>query len=275
MSCDSPNFIDVQGHRGCRGLLPENSLIAFERAIELGVHTLELDLVISRDKKVVVSHEPFMNSVICFAPNGQEIRPEKEWDFNLYQMDYEEIINFDCGSKFHPDYPDQINKKVFKPLLSDVFELADSMSESIKFNIELKSDESYDNSYAPAPNEFARLVLDVIDQYDMSERTNLQSFDIRTLESINRLSPSMKLALLVDEDEEILTKLNLLSFTPEIISPEFNLLNASIVKDLQSKNFKVIPWTVNKKKDLKKMINYGVDGIITDYPDVLLDLLRE
>lgn len=275
MSCKPSSIIDIQGHRGCRGLLPENSLPAFKKAIEMGVHTLEMDLVVSKDKKVVVSHEPFMNSVICLDVNKKEIPPEEEWDYNLYQMNYEEIKIFDCGSKFHPDYPEQQKQTVYKPLLKEVFELSESLSESIKFNIELKSKVAYDDIYAPAPEEFVRLVLEVIDAYGMQKRTNLQSFDVRTLEAINRQAPRMRIALLIDEDEEINSKLKTLSFKPDIISPEYKLLTGSIVKDLQSMDYEVIPWTVNEEEDLKKVITMGVNGIITDYPDVLMDILRE
>lgn len=107
MSCNQEQNIDIQGHRGCRGLLPENSMPAFIRAIELGVHTLELDLAISKDKKVVVSHEPFMSRKICLYASGNEILQSMDMKYNLYEMTYDEIKQFDCGLKFHPDYPNQ------------------------------------------------------------------------------------------------------------------------------------------------------------------------
>lgn len=116
MSCNSETQIDIQGHRGCRGLFPENSLPAFEKAIDLGVTTLELDLAITKDHKVVVSHEPYMNSVICFDPDGNTIDASMERKYNLYQMTHEEIKQFDCGSKVHSNYPNQKKLKTYKPL---------------------------------------------------------------------------------------------------------------------------------------------------------------
>jgi glycerophosphoryl diester phosphodiesterase len=143
MSCNSEKEIDIQGHRGCRGLLPENSLPAFEKAIDLGVNTLELDIAITKDNKVVVSHEPFMNPVICYNLEGKSIPDSLEKYYNLYKMNYEDIKEFDCGSKFHPRYPKQVKLKTYKPLLSEVFDLVTSKNSDVKFNIEIKSELSY------------------------------------------------------------------------------------------------------------------------------------
>jgi glycerophosphoryl diester phosphodiesterase len=143
MSCNSEKEIDIQGHRGCRGLLPENSLPAFEKAIDLGVNTLELDIAITKDNKVVVSHEPFMNPVICYNLEGKSIPDSLEKYYNLYKMNYEDIKEFDCGSKFHPRYPKQVKLKTYKPLLSEVFDLVTSKNSDPKFNIEIKSELSY------------------------------------------------------------------------------------------------------------------------------------
>ncbi len=273
MSCNNVKTINVQGHRGCRGLFPENSLPAFEKAIDLGVHTLELDLAISKDKKVVVSHEPYMSRVFCLDPQGNEISKTDDMRYNLYEMTHEEIKEFDCGTKFHNRFPEQEKLKVYKPLLSEVFQMAESKNSNITYNIEIKSKPKYDGKYTPSPKEFVYLVLEVINQYGVFDRTNLQSFDLRVMEEIHKQTPEMKTALLIDEDEDIIAKLNKLTFKPEIISPYYKLLSETKVKDLQSNNFLVIPWTVNEIEDMQQMINYHVDGIITDYPDKLIKLV--
>ena len=274
MSCQNNPNIEVQGHRGCRGLLPENSLPAFEKAIKLGVHTLEMDVVITKDKKVLVSHEPFMRADICFDSEGDEIKKSEERTFNIYEMDYDGVLLYDCGSKSHPDYPDQKNQPVQKPLLKDVFELAQSLSSEVRFNIEIKSKKEYDGTFTPAPEEFVALVLEVIDNYQMEDRTNLQSFDLRTLEAIRKQAPDMKVALLVDEDEDIESKLKKLSYKPEIVSPEYKALTHDVVKNLQKNDYQVVPWTVNESDDLQTMIDFKVDAIITDYPDRLINMLK-
>jgi glycerophosphoryl diester phosphodiesterase len=275
MSCNSEKQIDIQGHRGCRGLFPENSLPAFEKAIDLGVNTLELDIAITKDSEVVVSHEPFMSRTICYNPEGEVIDESMDMKFNLYQMTHQEIKQFDCGSKFHPDYPNQKKVRTYKPLLAEVFELVKSKNSVARFNIEIKSKPEYYGIYTPHPQAYVKLVLEVIKKHDMLSRVNLQSFDLEILKEIHRQDPKMKVALLVDGDETIEGKLKALSFMPEIISPYFELLNADIVKDYQAQGFQIIPWTINQESDMKRMITWKVDGIITDYPGLLIKLLKD
>ncbi len=275
MNCNPKSSIEVQGHRGCRGLLPENTLPAFKKAIELGVHTLELDVAVSKDGIIVVSHEPYMNANICHKPDGGDISEGEARGYNLYQLTFEEIQNFDCGSKTQPRFPEQQLMKASKPSLSQVFELAEALTPEIKYNIELKSHPDYDDIFTPAPQEFVRLVLAEINKHDVFKRTNLQSFDLRILEEIKRQASSMPVAVLIDEDEAIWAKTTSLSFLPEIISPYFKLLDAKTVRNLKAENFQVIPWTVNDIKDMQQMIDCGVDAIITDYPDRLIPLLKK
>jgi len=274
-NCNSNNKIDVQGHRGCRGLMPENTLPAFQKAIDLGVNTLEMDLVISKDKKVVVSHDPFMNHDIALDASGSEISKSEETSYNLYSMTYDSIKMYDCGSKEHPRFPNQKKLKVHKPLLSEVVDLAEEQTQhNIQYNIEIKSLPIWDNVFTPNVQEFVALVLEVINKKGISNRVTLQSFDVRALDEIKKYAPQIKTSLLVDEFESINDKLNQLSFKPEIISPYFKLIDASNVKKLHNEGYKVIPWTLNEQKDIKAMIDFHVDGIISDYPDLVLQLLN-
>lgn len=272
MSCNSEKQLDIQGHRGCRGLYPENSLPAFNKAIELGVTTLELDIVITKGNEVIVSHEPFMSRKICFNPKGDEITEGMDMKYNLYEMTHSEIKQFDCGTKLHPTYPDQKKLKTYKPLLSEVFELAKTKNPDIKFNIEIKSKPEYYGIYTPQPDEYVKLVLDEVKESGLFDNVNLQSFDLVILEEIKKQSPNMPVALLVDEDETIATKLEKLSYKPEIISPYFRLLTSEIINEYQLEDYLIIPWTVNDERDMLKMLRWNVDGIITDYPDRLLKI---
>ena len=270
-------MVDIQGHRGCRGVLPENSIIAFEKAIELGVHTLELDVVISKDHQVVVSHEPFMNHEIVYDLDGNPIPESEEKNYNLYQMTYDSIRLYDCGSKPHPRFPMQKKVTVVKPLLADVIAKAETLSQNnINYNIEIKRKPSYDGIYAPRVDEFVRLVVEVVQEYNLGNRVNLQAFDLETLEEIKKQAPNMKLALLVDEYEDMNEKLKQLSFTPEIMSPSYKLLTKEKVEEFQMRyGMKVIPWTVNNVEVMKALIKWNVDGIITDHPDTLLKLYKK
>lgn len=274
MSCENTHTIDIQGHRGCRGLLPENTIEAFTIAIDLGVHTLEMDLAITKDHEVVVSHEPFMNALICLKPSGKEITKTEAKKFNLYQMSYEEIKTFDCGLKFHPNFPNQKKIVAHKPLLSEVIRLSENKNKAIRYNLELKAKPEYDTIYTPEPKEFVSIVIALLKTENVLDKTTLQSFDLRILEEIKKQDSSIQVALLVEEDDSIEAQLSQLSYQPEIISPYFKLLSQEIIQDYQGKGFKIIPWTVNSIDEMQLLIDYKIDGIITDYPDRLVKLLR-
>ena len=135
--------IDVQGHRGCRGLRPENTITAFKKAVDIGVNTLELDVVVNKYNDVIVSHEPFFNHEIATGPNGEEINEKNEKEFNLYLMTLEEIQSFDVGLKLHPRFKNQKKVGVKKPTLREmviVIEayIKDLDYEPIFYNIEIK-----------------------------------------------------------------------------------------------------------------------------------------
>ena len=274
MSCSPKKTTDVQGHRGCRGLFPENSLPAFEKAIDLGVHTLELDVVVSGDKKVVVSHEPFMSSLICLDPSGGEIE-SKGKHINLFELTYDSIKQYDCGLKAHPNHPKQIKIACYKPLLSEVFDMVRARNAEVRFNVEIKSLPEQYGIYTPYPDEYVRIVLELIASSGMLNKTSLQSFDLNILEEVKKQYPNVSTALLVDANEKIDEKLADLSFTPQIISPYYKILDHELVSKYQKGGYRIIPWTVNDWADLKEVLSWNVDGIITDYPDRLMDMLRD
>ncbi len=264
-------LFDVQGHRGARGMYPENSLPAFIYAIDQGVTTLELDVVISADGSVVVSHEPWMNPDICLAPDGSVLKKDGK-QYNLYQMTYAEISRYDCGSKGNKDYPEQNRVTTNKPLLRDVIVTAERYMKGntgfeFDYNIEIKSDESGDGEFHPAPPGFSDLVYDVIDEYLPWERVVIQSFDIRVLQYWHKTYPDVRLALLVENLRSIDTNLGSLGFIPEIYSPAYQLLNKKNIEELHDRGVRVIPWTVNETDKMLELKNWGVDGLITDYPN--------
>ena len=278
----SQNF-DIQGHRGCRGLLPENSIEAMKRAIDLGVTTLEMDVVISKDKQVFLSHEPFLSREICLDKNKNEITEANERSYNLYQMNYDEIKTCDCGSKIHPRFLDQQKLETYKPLLSDVIYFVEEyisklqkgdLGKKIYYNIETKSDPKGDGIYHPEPKEFVDLLISVLKNTTISDRVYIQSFDVRTLQYLHQKYPKYKTVLLVENKMSIEENLKTLGFKPNVYSPEFILLDEKKVKLLHKKGIKVIPWTVNKTEDMQKLISYKVDGLITDYPNRYFELKK-
>jgi glycerophosphoryl diester phosphodiesterase len=266
---NSQNF-DLQGHRGARGLLPENSIPGFIKALDLGVTTIELDVVITGDGKVLVSHEPWFNSAICLDPKGSIIT--RGWDHNIYKMTYEEIKDYDCGSLGNPNYSEQVKIKISKPLLSEVIESVESHIQNktkfnVQYNIEIKSDSKTDNNYHPGPSEFSELVFEVVDSMLSWQRVTIQSFDMRVLNYWHENHEEVTISFLTENSLTIKENLKNLGFKPDIYSPEHIVLKEEDIKDLHTEGIKLIPWTVNKKEDMQALIDWGVDGLITDYPD--------
>ncbi|MEQ9103899.1 MAG: glycerophosphodiester phosphodiesterase family protein [Rhodothermales bacterium] len=271
-----PSDLDIQGHRGARGLLPENSIPGFIRALDLGVTTLELDVVISADGQVVVSHDLVMSPVICRHPDGRPVEDDEV--IRLYDLDFTEISGYDCGSRAHPSFPDQALMSVGKPLLRDVIRAAerharDTGREAPRYNVETKSRPDGDGVNHPDPGTFAGYVLLVLQGEGAAERSTLQSFDPRTLAAAAASGWMHDLAILVGEDEAAILDVpdeqwrERLGFHPTILSPNWKLVNERLVARAHEHGMKVIPWTVNNPLDMQRMMSLDVDGLITDYPD--------
>jgi glycerophosphoryl diester phosphodiesterase len=265
---------DKQGHRGCRGLMPENTVAAMIYALGIGVTTLEMDISISKDKKVFLSHEPFFNHEITTKPDVSFIEEKEEKNYNMYLMDYDSIIKYDVGIKPHPRFAQQQKIKAVKPLLADVFDAVkqDMMTRRRPFpfyNIETKTMPATDNIYHPPPAEFVELLMKVITEKQMEDFVIIQSFDFRTLQYLHQHYPAIKTAMLIEDfDKRTLEEqLKALGFTPTIYSPAYILVNEALLKKCHQQNIKVIPWTVNDKKEIERLKAMGVDGIISDYPD--------
>ncbi|MBX2978083.1 MAG: glycerophosphodiester phosphodiesterase [Flavobacteriales bacterium] len=270
---------DIHGHRGCRGLLPENSIPGFLKAVEIGCDMLELDVVLSADDEVVVSHEPWMSSTICTAANDEPIPLDRERALNMYRMTLAEIQAYDCGSLPHPRFPDQEARTVFKPTLRQVVEAADEHAllngmVSPSYNIEIKSDPAHYGTYQPDPATFARRVIREIDDLGIANRCIVQSFDPAILEVVNEERPDLILAFLVENADGLKKNLKRLSFQPAIYSPYFELVDKKMLEALRERNIELVVWTVNEPKDIKRMLQLGVDGIISDYPDRVVKLLE-
>lgn len=271
--------VDLQGHRGCRGLMPENSIPAMIKALQLGVNTLEMDVVISKDNKVLLSHDLVLSHEICRTDQGKEISEDDEALFNLYTMNYAEIKRCDCGTLPSKRFPGQEKIKVYKPLLAEVIDsvekyLSEHSMPLVNYNIEIKSAPVSDEVFHPRTAEFAERVIDVVKEKGISERVIVQSFDVRPLQSVRKKYPEIRLSLLVENRLGPEKNIEKLGFFPDIYSPNHLLVNEEMMKFCKENNMRVIPWTVNEKEEILSVLKNGVDGIITDYPDkakVILD----
>ena len=269
----STNNFDFQAHRGGRGLMPENTIPAMLAVMENGtVTTLEMDLAVTKDKQVVVSHDPTLNPIITTKADGTFIKAN---EFTIYQMDYVQLQKFDVGLKVHPVYPQQKKLAVAIPTLNDLVDSVELKGKSIGrqmfYNIEIKSVDGKDIIEHPAPDEFVELVVNLIKQKNIDSRTTIQSFDIRPLKVLHQKYPTIQIAYLVEGKGagDVKMKIDLLGYKPNIYSPEYKYVTKETVEYCHANNMKIIPWTVNTKNEMDALIALGVDGLITDYPNLL------
>ncbi len=272
--------LDLQGHRGARGLMPENTIPAMLKAIDLDVTTLEMDVVISKDNKVVVSHDPYFSHSITTTPQGKHLTQKEATNYLLYQMPYDSIKKYDVGLKTHPDFPRQQKMAVHKPLLSDLIDAAEQYAaqkgKKMLYNIEIKSKQGFDGTRHPEPARFADLLVDVLKEKNILGRTTIQSFDVRALKYVHQQYPNIVLSYLVEVTAEPLqAQLDKLGFVPPIYSPHYSMVSKELVAQSHHQNMKIIPWTINNIEGINALVDMGVDGIISDYPDLFAEIKKK
>ena len=259
--------------------MPENSIQGFIKSIDIGVNTIELDVVISGDLKVVVSHEPWISSIICLDSLGLKISNDFN-KLNIYKINYDQIKKYDCGSLINPNF--LLQEKIFtkKPLLKEViYEVEKYVKKNnlskLNYNIEIKSHKEGDDIFHPQVEKFSDLVYSETIKLLPIERFNIQSFDFRVLKYFNKKYPEIKLSVLVDNNYNPKKNLNDLGFIPYIFSPNFRKLNILDIQYMKSKKIKIIPWTVNSYNDIEEVLKLNVDGIISDYPQRVINIIEE
>lgn len=267
---------EIQAHRGARSFFPENTIQAFGKAADLGIRVIELDLVVSADMRVVVSHDPWLCGPLCLDPDGV---PLDDGDHSriIYAMPYRDIAAYGCGRP-HPSFPAQRRVSSSKPLLSDVFSGTDAfmaasgLEGKMVFNLEIKSWPGKDGVFHPDPSAYARLVLDVVAVAGFGDRVRIQSFDYRVVREAWKIEPGWCYGLLINEREHTLPFLQELGFVPDYLNPRYDLVDRELIGKLHERGIRVIPWTVNRPEDMLKMKDFGADGVITDYPETALAL---
>lgn len=265
----------VIGHRGYAGRLPENSLPGFIRAAKRGVDAIELDVVVSKDNKVVVSHEPYMASDYMALPNGDPIAHKDEKHFNLYEMSYDDIKKFPLGLRRSKRFPEQRRVKTYKPLLLEVFktverQLEKNELEPIMYFVEIKSDSLDYGKFQPFPSQFVKLVVGVAREQGLLDRIIFQSFDPQILNMLHKNHPGVQTSFLV-KNGGIEDNLKQVHFTPDYYAPYYKMIsNKDYVQEVHDRNMKIITWTVDNPRIIEKLIEFGVDGIISDYPQKIL-----
>jgi glycerophosphoryl diester phosphodiesterase len=309
----SLDVFDFQGHRGGRDARPENTLISFAYGMEIGETTLEMDMQMTKDGHIVISHNPFMSPNLAKGPDGQYV---KAGQYDIRTMTLAEVKQFDIGT-MNPaagDYFESHGKTQLSipdtkmPTLEEVFELANSYgNDKIIFNIETKSyadplDPAYKNN--PNPAAFVKAVNDIVKKYHMEDRVTLQSFDWRTLKEMKKLNPNITLVALSSEQESWgrqegcylklydkkaspwLGGLNIHDYNGDyvkaahaigvdVVSPYWEELSPQLVNEAHELGIRVVPWTVNSPEAINMLIDMGVDGMISDKPWILKDILMK
>lgn len=264
---------DLQGHRGARGLLPENTIPGFLRAVEEGVDTVEMDVVVSSDGQVIVSHEPWFSHTIASKPDGSPVTEDEEQELNIFEMTIGETQQYDVGKRGNANFPDQQAMEVTKPLLAEAIVAVETYVEEnnlmpVRYNIETKIQPEWYGVYSPLPEDFVRLLYDQLEAMDVLDRVIIQSFDPSTLIAMRELDPDVKLAMLVYEEAQSVERMTeVLGFTPDIWSPNYQLVTPQLVDKTDRMGMELIPWTVNDRDEMIRLLEMGVDGIITDYPN--------
>ncbi len=285
---------DLQGHRGARGLAPENTLAAFRAALALDVTTLETDLAITRDGVVVLSHDPRLNPDIARGPDGQWVTAPGTL---LRSLTLPELKRYDIGrlnpaSKYAAVFPRQMPADGERyPTLAELFAMA---GPKVRFNVETKIDPNKPGETVD-PARFARVVVDAVRSAGMERRTTIQSFDWRSLVEVRRIAPEIATVCLTIETPNTSTVsprpspwLAGLDVSPggsiqqlakaagcTTWSPFWRNVTAATVAAAHGLDLKVIPWTVNDPAEMRRLIDLKVDGLITDYPDLALPILSE
>ena len=278
---DLKGCLDVQAHRGGAGLMPENTIEAMENAVRLGVNTLELDLHLSSDGVVVVSHDHFFSWRYCTNPDGSEIKEGDPLDY-LYKHTYEEIEKYDTGLKPHPWFPDQQKIATHKPraydLIKDIEDLTAREGRSpMRYNIEVKSDaEEGEGVNWPDYKTLCNKCAELFHQFDLGDRLVIQCFDVRSLNYMHEKYPEFRYSYLIEtKGEPWESFMGKLDFKPDWLSPEDYLVTQEMVDRCHAEGIKIVPWNPDDPVEMQKQIDMGIDALITNRPDILLGITRK
>jgi glycerophosphoryl diester phosphodiesterase len=262
MTVNAAPRILVHGHRGARAIYPENTIPAFQYAIKIGADVLEMDVAVTKDNVLVISHDPHINPEICKGPHP---------GIAIHELTLAELHEYDCGALKNPHFPKQQPVPGTRiPTLDDVLSL--SSGNKVEFNIETKSFPDHPE-LTPTPDVFAHMLLDVIRKHQLDSRVIVQSFDFRTLHATKRLAPNIRLSALWEGDARPFVDI---AHDGEagIISPLFKLVTPEQVKAAHAAKIQVVPWTADTPADWQMLIDAGVDAIITDDPAALIAYMK-
>lgn len=268
---------DAQSHRGGRGLMPENTIASEKNAIDYNT-TLEMDLQMSKDSQIVVSHDAYFNADFCLTPEGETMKKKDGYSRLLFNMPYDSIQKYDVGLKPHPGFPRQKNLAAIRPLLSVLIDSVEAYAKTKghenHYNIELKTSPKADGVHYPDLATYVSRAMKIINDKGIADRTMMQSFDVRALRMVHDSFPDIETSYLVGKNDtnSVSGYINTLGFTPAVFSPQYSMVTPEMVAGFHKQGVKIIPWTPNTLEDIRQLKEMGVDGVITDYPDLYSQL---
>ena len=276
-ACDKKPLIDVQAHRGGAGLMPENTLSAMKNALDLDVNTLEFDLQLSKDGQVVVSHDNYFHPRYATRPDGTLIQEDDPKEY-LYTMPYDSIAKYDVGLRFVDRWPTQKKVAEVKPLASDLIDFAESYAKKpVNYNIEIKSwPGEGEGTLWPEYHVFCDTCIPLLLSKNLDYRLVVQCFDTRALNYMHEKWPDLILSYLTEDYDggDIEQLLKNLTFTPQWWSPESSVVTKENVDWCHAHGIGVVPWTVDDPAEMKRLVECGVEAIISNYPDILIETVR-
>ena len=279
-ACTETPQIDLQAHRGGAGLMPENTVSAMRNALDLRqINTLEFDLQLSADGKVVVSHDNYFHPRYSTRPDGTLIQADDPKEY-LYTMPYDSILKYDVGMRFVERWPQQKKLAEVKPLASDLIDFTEAYAAEIglkpvNYNIEIKSAAGEgEGTLWPDYVTFCDTCIPLLLGKNLGSRLIVQTFDRRALEYIHGKWPEVILSFLTEDEDNIEDILSSISFTPQWWSPNHEVVTPENVAYCHERGIKVVPWTVDDPAEIRRMADCGVEAIISNYPDRLIEVLR-
>ena len=250
----------IFGHRGCRGVYPENTIEGFKKAIEFGVDGIELDVVVNKNQELVISHESYIDTSYCLT---NKIDNES---LNIYKMNISEIQDIDCGSKFVKEFPNQLKVKEKKPTYKEFKkELIDYQGDIL---FEIKCDYDLVNEYFPDYEKYAKIIFEETRFSRHFDNIYFMSFDYRILNELFKIMPNSKYIYL-SNNKEFEKQMKLLNFEPFGVGIDFNIISQKIIDLVHNKKQVIYGWTINDEENSKSLTSMGLDGVITDYPNII------
>ena len=250
----------IFGHRGCRGIYPENTIEGFKKAISLGVDGIELDIVVNKNQELVISHESYIDTNYCLTTKIDEK------NLNIFKMNVTEIQEIDCGSKFIKEFPNQLKIKERKPTYKEFKKELNDYNGDILF--EIKCEYNLVNEYFPEYENYARIIFDETRYSKHLDNIYFMSFDFRILNELFKIMPNSKYIYL-SSNKDFRQEMKLLNFDPFGVGIDFNIINQEIIDFFHNKKQIIYGWTVNDKENYKTLTSMGIDGVITDYPNII------